>query len=70
MPEPSKSSINTKDPKYGNGANAESVDRATDACFTNVDQLEQRDEGWRRVAKIRSGNKLKTATKEPKGRQW
>jgi len=70
MPEPSNDPINSDDPKYGNGVNAKSVDRATDACFTTLDQATEGAKRVKRMARIRAGNILETATEEKTGREW
>ena len=70
MPDPSKSPVNSDDPRYTNGANAKSTDRTTPLkLFTVEDQQKERTSAVKKVQKIEAGNELKTKT-PAKGRGW
>ena len=70
MPEPSNSPINSDEERYGNGVNAKSVDRATDAYYGALDQMEIRARRGKRRAGFRAGDTLPIATEEEKDRGW
>ena len=70
MPEPTNDPIVSDDPKFGNGANAESTDHTTPPVVRTLED-QQRDtaQKLKTKAKILAGNELKR-TAPNKKRGW